>query len=389
MGIGGLHSQESKLIVKTNATHVLLFVDARAYYPNLMVNAGAFPPALGEHFNIEFEGIKIDRETAKALAKRLKASGFEGTVEYEDATTEDGGGKIMINGTFGKTGSPYSILWAPKMLIQTTLTGQLSLMMLIEWLEHYGIPNVSANTDGLVIHCPREKRAICDHLIREWERRAGLVMETDEYEALYARDVNTYFAVKTPDDVKRKGEYATAGLVEKKNWDTEICSDAVAEFLAKGTPIEQTIRACRDLNKFITMTKVNGGGVKHWGDGPMKGQKIADMTPKLLACGWVQHKRGKWRHPVAGDVDYSAAVAHAMCYPPRRPEFLGVLVRWYYSTNAPGPILYRTNGNTVGGSYGSRPVQILPATFPEDIDYPWYIAKACSILDDIGYNVLR
>lgn len=65
--------------------------------------------------------------------------------------TTDGGSKIQINGTFGKTGSPYSVLFAPTMLIQTTITGQLSLLMLIEWHEIYGIPVISANTDGVVI----------------------------------------------------------------------------------------------------------------------------------------------------------------------------------------------------------------------------------------------
>ncbi|MEG7688959.1 hypothetical protein U2044_15310, partial [Listeria monocytogenes] len=89
--------------------------------------------------------------------KKLKSQGLTGTPEYEDATTMDGGGKIMINGTFGKTGSQYSVLFAPTMLIQTTITGQLSILMLIEWHEHYGIPVISANTDGIVINCPRDK----------------------------------------------------------------------------------------------------------------------------------------------------------------------------------------------------------------------------------------
>ena len=42
-------------------------------------------------------------------------------------------------------------------------------------------------------------------------------METGEYQAIYSRDINNYFAVKADGSVKRKGEYSTAGLVEKKN----------------------------------------------------------------------------------------------------------------------------------------------------------------------------
>ena len=74
--------------------------------------------------------------------------------------------------------------------------------------------------------------------------------------------MNNYFAVKTDGDVKRKGEYSKAGLVEKKNPDVEICADAVAEFLANGTPIAHTIAACRDIRKFVTIQKVNGAASK-------------------------------------------------------------------------------------------------------------------------------
>ena len=384
MGIGGLHSQEKKLVAVSSATHQIRMPDVASYYPNLMLNSGEFPPALGPEFLNEFKEIKDGRLLAKALAKKLKKEGFEGTVEYEDATTEDGGGKIMINGTFGKTGSPYSVLFAPTMLIQTTVTGQLSLLMLIEWHELYGIPVISANTDGIVINCPRDKLHISEALIAEWEKRTGLEMETDDYLAIYARDVNNYFAIKNPDDVKRKGEYGKGGLVEKKNPDVEICADAVAEFLAKGVPIEYTIAACRDITKFVTIQKVNGGGVKMWGEGPRKGARVMDMVGTLQACGWVKEGR-KWRK---GDSVTDAATAYQSCFAPQTPEYLGKVVRWYYSTQAPGPIVYASNGNTVSLSYGARPCMTLPDEFPDDIDYAWYMGKADAMLKDVGYYTL-
>lgn len=388
MGIGGLHSQEKKLVAVSNATHQLLMPDVASYYPNLMVNAGAWPPALGEQFVPEFEGIKQERLADKATVKRLNKAGDTESQAYEDAAVGDAGGKIMINGTFGKTGSPFSVLWAPKMLIQTTLPGQLSLLMLIEWHEIYGISVISANTDGLVIYCPRDKLPVSEFLIAEWEKRTGLTMETESYQALYARDVNNYFAIKTPDDVKRKGEYATCGLVEKKNPDVEICADAAAEYLARGVPVEQSIMACRDITKFVTVQKVAGGGVKMWGEGPERGQKVADMTAKLQEFGWTQPKRGKWEHPSLPGQQFAASAAFAMCFAPRVPEFMGMTCRWYYSTRAPGPILYRSNGNTVGNSYGARPAQVMPEAFPDDVDYAWYIEKARRMLEEVGANVL-
>ena len=384
MGIGGLHSQEKRLVAVSSETHQIRMPDVASYYPNLMVNAGAWPPALGDAFIREFDAIKLDRLAAKSLQGKLKKAGDTSSPEYEEAKVGNEGGKIMINGTFGKTGSPYSVLFAPTMLIQTTVTGQLSLLMLIEWHELYGIPVISANTDGIVIDCPRDKLQVSEYLIEEWQRRTGLEMETDDYVALYARDVNNYFAIKTPDDVKRKGEYAKAGLAEKKNPDVEICADAVAEFLAKGVPVEYTIAACRDITKFVTIQKVNGGGVKMWGEGPRKGARVMDMVGTLQVNGWAKEGR-KWRK---GDSVTDAATAYQSCFAPQTPEYLGKVIRWYYGTRSPGPIVYASNGNTVSLSYGARPCMTLPDEFPDDVDYAWYVSKAHAMLKDVGYYTL-
>lgn len=297
-----------------------------------------------------------------------------------ELNTIDAGNKIQINGSFGKTGSPYSVLFAPEMLIQTTITGQLSLLMLIEWHEMYNIPVVSANTDGIVIKCPKDKLYISDYLVKEWEKRTSLEMETTEYAAIYSRDVNSYFAVKTNGEVKRKGEYSPTTLM--KNPDIEICSDAVAEYLARGTPIHETIRDCRDIRKFVTIQRVNGGGIKMWGVSAMKDTLVRDMTTTLTENGWYKDGR-KWRR---GTVMTDARSAYETCFPPQRPEFLGKVVRWYYGVNCEGSIVYASNGNTVGNSYGSKPCMTLPDVFPDDIDYEWYIRKCNEILIDIAAN---
>ena len=380
LGIGGLHSQEKSVAFISDENYQIRMPDVASYYPTLMVNAGAWPQALGQQFITEYDSIKGERLQAKHAQGKLKKAGVSSGSEFEDAQVGNEGGKIMLNGTFGKTGSPYSVLFAPEMLIQTTISGQLSILMLIEWLEHYGIPVVSANTDGIVIKCPRHLIATSDWLISEWEKRTGLTMETEDYVALYARDVNAYFAIKTPDDIKRKGEYAKASLVGKKSPDSEICSDAVAAYLAEGIPLLYTISACRDITKFVTIQKVAGGAVKMWGDGPRKGARVADMLDTLVAGGWVKEGR-QWRR---GDALAPAATAYAACFRPQRPEYLGKVIRWYYGTRSPGPIVYASNGNLVGGSYGATPCMTLPDEFPNDIDYDWYLKKAEQILVDVG-----
>jgi hypothetical protein len=386
MGIGGLHSQEQKLILVSDANKTVRMPDVASYYPALMINSGKFPAALGPAFTKEYTAIRDERLVHKATLARLKDAHQTDCIEYDDAKVGSEGGKIQINGPFGKTGSPYSILFAPEMLIQTTLTGQLSILMLIEWHEYYGIPVRSANTDGIVIECPNHLLTTSEMLIKEWEKRTGLEMETSDYVALYARDVNNYYAIKTPDDVKRKGEYALSGLAAKKNPDVEICSDAVEKYLVHGTPVRTTIAACRDIRKFVTIQKVAGGAVKLWGKGPDKNALVKDMVPVLEANGWLKVGR-RWIKNLPDtfeSVSMTAQEAYQTCFNPQVREYLGKVIRWYYGVNSPGTIVYAKNGNTVGRSEGAQPCMTLPDEFPSDIDYDWYAANCESILRDLG-----
>lgn len=391
LGIGGLHSSEKRSVYISDDRNVLRDIDVASYYPNLILNSGKHPPALGPSYRDVYRAIIDERLDAKAREKDLKKKGDTkdpNFVEGYAAHCENEGGKVAINGPFGKLGSPFSILFAPEMLIQTTVTGQLSLLMLIEWFEMQSIPVVSANTDGVVIYCPREKLPTSDSIIKYWEKTTGLEMESTEYAAIYSRDVNNYFAVYTPEDAKkkgesakRKGEYSKAGLVEKKNPDIEICADAVAEFLSNGTPLLYTIASCKDFRKFVTVRKVTGGAVKLWGEGPRKEMKVCDMGSILAASGWIKSGR-KWER--AGILT-DARTAYKSCFVPQVPEYLGKVIRWYYSTTAPGSIVYNKTGNSVPLSYGARPCMVLPDEFPSDIDYSYYLGISEGMLEEIGY----
>ena len=378
-GIGGLHSNEKCVSHVADDNCHLIDADVASYYPNLILNSGKYPPSLGEQFAVEYKAIVDERLVHKANVKKFK----EGTQEYEEAKVGDDGGKIQINGSFGKTGSPYSFLFAPTMLIQTTVTGQLSLLMLIEALELCKIPVVSANTDGIVVKCKHDDLDKFNKILRAWQSATTLQMETSEYKAIYSRDVNNYVAIKLNGSVKRKGNYAKSGLVQKKNPDSEICSDAIAEFLSKGVPIHKTIRQCCDLRKFITVQQVSGGGVKMWGHGPVKGILVKDIEPILVAHGLVKSGR-QW---IVDGKLMPARDAYESLFGKQKPEYLGKVVRWYYGTNSPGPIVYKKNGNTVGKSYGAKPCMTLPDEFPDDVDYGWYVDNATDMLLEAGYSL--
>lgn len=316
VGIGGLHSQESEVSHYADENTLLVDRDVVSYYPNLMLNMGMVPEAIGPHFLTVYRNILNERVEAKRAKDKVK----------------DGALKITLNGTFGKTSNKYSILYNPEMMIRTTLTGQLSLLMLIELLEHRNIPVVSANTDGIVIKCPVEKRDLMLKCVTVWERATNLETEETQYKALHSRDVNNYIAIKTNGDVKTKGAYALPAYGASplmKSPQNEICVEAVVKYLVEGTPIEETITTCQDIRKFITLRTVQGGAVKE---------------------GYA----------------------------------LGKAIRWYYAKGELGTINYKNNGNTVPRSEGAKPIMNLPDTLPSDVDYDWYIKECNDILMDIG-----
>lgn len=401
-GLGGMHSSEETVAHHADDDTMLVDIDVASYYPNLMLNAGAWPDALGPQFLIEYGGITNERICAKSdekvLAERLAdlraTSRVTPSREIDseirqvelaliEAKAMNNGGKIAANGTFGKTGSVFSVLFAPKMMIQTTLTGQLSLLMLIEWMHAAGVRVISANTDGIVTKFRRELLPVMRAVVKRWEMVTSLEMEETHYRSIYSRDVNNYLAVTAQGKVKRKGIYAPTDLILKKAPDLEICADACAEFVKNGTPVADTILSCGDVRKFVTIQNVAGGAVKWWGEGPRSDLKVADMLPRLAAHGWS--KRGvRWVHPDHPE-PLKAADAYAATFAPQVPEPLAKVVRWYYSRNAPGPIRYASGkkaGHLVGNSWGARPAMNLPDSLPEDIDYVYYIDIATQMLRD-------
>lgn len=378
MGIGGLHSSEKKAVHVADDDTVLIDADVASYYPAIILTLGLYPETMGKVFLKVYRSIVDRRLAAKARQKELgkeiealkaaiaqanrpselmheKLTGLQ--AEWHTAKVGNEGGKIMINGSFGKLGSRWSALFAPNLLITVTLTGQLALLMLIEWLEKQGIPVVSANTDGIVIKCPKAKLGLMKATIERWQKATGFEMETAEYAALYSRDVNNYFAVKTDGGVKRKGSYAKSGLEEKKNPTNDICADAVAEFLAKGTPISKTIRECRDIRKFVTVRTVKGGAI--YGVKSVEFERVSAKTGKTLKPGTRFEADGA--------------------------EYLGKAVRFYRSTRSLGALHYKDSLNKVPKSEGCVPLMELPESFPTDVDFAAYVKEARAILYDIGY----
>ena len=316
MGIGGLHSCEKSVTHVADANTLLVDRDVVSFYPMLIKQCGLSPRSMGSHFQKIFSDYIARRIAAKKAGHTTTAQTL----------------KIFLNGSFGKLGSPYSVLYAPDLLLQVTITGQLVLLMMIEAFELAGIPVVSANTDGIVIKCPVAMKQTMLDIVANWEQATGFETEETRYRALCSRDINNYFALKEKGGSKAKGAFTSPGLM--KNPQHEICNIAAARFLEFGTPVAETIFGCKDVRKFITVRNVTGGGTY---DGQYLGKVVR----------WV-YTRGE-----------------ARCIRRRKANKLG-------------------NFDKVAGSDGAMPLMELPDDLPTTLDHEWYIREANDILRDVG-----
>jgi hypothetical protein len=339
IGMGGLHSTEKSQAIVGGPNVRIIDRDVTGYYPNLILKNGFAPARLGRTFLIALQAMVTRRTFAKKQMQAIEEAGGPFDQYYHDVKAEADGLKIANNGVFGKLSDPFSTVYDVPNMVQVTLTGQLSLLMIIEALEIAGIPVVSANTDGIVMACPADRYNDMVRLFAAWERHTGLETEETEYRALYSANVNNYIAVKMDDKTKTKGWYCERGSahnsVLSKNPEALICSEAAQAYLSKGIPVEQTIRNCNDIRKFVSLRVVDGGGVKIWAD---------------------------------------------------HNEFIGKTVRWYYSNDVTGEFVYARSGNVVPKTEGARPLMRLPANdnIPADLNFNWYIEKAESILREVG-----
>ncbi|WP_306017612.1 hypothetical protein, partial [Balneatrix alpica] len=158
MGSGGLHSTEKRVMHVADAGHLISDHDVASYYPSLIIRTGIYPQQIGPIFLDIYRDWFTRRIAAKRGGQKKTANSL----------------KTLLNGTFGKLGSPWSIFYAPSEMIQVTITGQLALLLLIRRLVAAGIDILQANTDGIVLKTPVHLVGVRDAIIALWEHQTGL-----------------------------------------------------------------------------------------------------------------------------------------------------------------------------------------------------------------------
>jgi len=265
-GTGGIHGSVESRIVRSDERQVIDDRDVASYYPNLAISNDVYPKHLGKNFCKIYKDVYDERKS------------------FPKGSPENAVMKLALNGVYGDSNSEFSPFFDALYTMTITISGQLSLCMLIEkLLKVKDLTMVQANTDGITFKHNRSDDPVVDKIVKEWENTTKLEMERNDYSMMAIRDVNSYLSIYEKDgSVKRKGAYEYAGLDWNKNHSSLVIPMAAEhEILGKGKA-EEFIKAHKNKWDFLLRTKVprNSSLVLVMDDGEeLKQQNICRYYP--------------------------------------------------------------------------------------------------------------
>lgn len=286
VGVGGIHSKNDPEIIIPAEDEMLIDIDVASLYPSMLIEYGFYPKHLGPEFLEVYSQIRSERIEAKHNGDKIK-----------DSTL-----KLALNGLSGNLQNEHNFCYSTFAAMQIRINGQLLLLMLAEKLVELGCRIVQANTDGLFVLLKKSIYDKVNIVCREWEQLTKLTLEEDRFEAMYQYAINDYIAVKEgyakkkhefrdftavmdpktgdhikygatnakgetyrnmdeirKDYIKTKGMFITEVLLGK-GLSPKIIPEAIIKYFVDGIPVEDTVKGCTDIKKFLMSEKTG----KQW-----------------------------------------------------------------------------------------------------------------------------
>ena len=250
IGVGGIHSVNDPEIIIPKEDEYLIDCDVASLYPSMLIQHKFYPKHLGPEFLEIYSKIREERLEAKHNGDKVKNETL----------------KFALNGLSGNLQNEHNFCYSPFAVMQIRVNGQLLLLMLAEKLVEIGCKIIQANTDGLFLICKKNKYEEYQKVCKEWEKLTKLELEEDHFEAMYQYAINDYIAVKegyhkTKDKklIKTKGMFITEVLLGK-GLSPKIIPEAIINYFVDNIPVEETIKNCKDIRKFLKAEKTG----KQW-----------------------------------------------------------------------------------------------------------------------------
>jgi len=242
---GGLHTENKPKIFEADEDHLIIDWDVSSYYPAIIINNGRYPAHLGKEFLRGYKAMFEKRLELKPLAKKdKKIRGIVGAL------------KLAVNSVYGKSSDMQSWIYDRQLTMFTTITGELSLMMLIEAYELQGLHVISANTDGVTIRIHKDDEQKMHDINKWWMDVTQYELERTDYAKIIFSTVNDYLAIKTDGEIKKKGDFLTDFELHK-NKSARIASIALEQYYVNDVPIETTIKDHKNIFDFAMRQKAS------------------------------------------------------------------------------------------------------------------------------------
>lgn len=247
IGVGGIHSLNEPRIYVPKEDEYLGHLDVASMYPSFIVRYGWFPRHLGKAGLDVYTQIYNERIQAKHSGQKHKNLAL----------------KLVLNSVTGKMQQETSWMYDPFSVFKIRINGQLILLMLVDILLQYSCEIVQVNTDGVMFIAKKSYRDAIMESVAQLEQLTKLSFEADSYEAFYQFAVNDYFGVidgfsqsGDPKLIEKKGMFITEPVLGKGLAPT-IIPESVINYFVYNIPIEDSVKNCTDIYKFLMSQRVD------------------------------------------------------------------------------------------------------------------------------------
>lgn len=372
VGVGGIHSKNDPEIIIPKEDEMLIDIDVASLYPSMLIEYGFYPKHLGPEFLEVYSQIKNERIEAKHNGDKVKNETL----------------KLALNGLSGNLQNEHNFCYSPEAVMKIRINGQLLLLMLAEKLTQVGCRIIQANTDGLFVLLKKDNYQQVNTICRDWEQLTKLTLEEERFEAMYQYAINDYIAVTTlypdmkkrflsgetlirkstkkpytcieeiqEDFIKTKGMFITKVLLGK-GLSAKIIPEAIIKYFVDGIPVEQTIKECKDIKKFLMSEKTGKQWhVEYMNEEQQRTNRFYASTNGGYLWKWkdTSHKEGEiitYTEPYVGERKYKASA------------------RQYQN-------MLTASGVTLLNKFDDKPIE------ERKINYRYYLREALKIIEEL------
>ena len=286
LALGGGHACCKSGVYESTDKDIIVDFDVSSLYPSVARSLGIYPEHLGPEFMDLYSQFIDDR-----IIEKHKPKDKRDNVLIE-------GYKLILNGTYGKSGEDKSFLYDPLYKYKTTIGGQCFICM---WAERMAmacpeLKFLQANTDGITIICPKDKLDIIREVNIQLTKETTLVIEEAFYNKMVIRDVNNYLAeytdsTKDNEHIKLKGDFE----IDKefhKDPSMRIVPIALKNYFLYNIPIMDTLKASTDIFDFCLRLKTNSKSTPYFQYYDKENQRITDKKLNRTTRYYVSNSGG-------------------------------------------------------------------------------------------------